>query len=121
MIGLAVINQYKKSIKTHDKIVNLIKDVKTMSLDFHHQMSVIMDILSNQQLDCCGTVAECEQLERLVKSLLANDNITTEAKNVLMDVYEYSQHGKYHQNLDEHIQHHQQDLSQWIEDIHQLS
>ncbi|WP_456277950.1 YtzH-like family protein [Bacillus sp. AK128] len=92
-----------------------------MPLDFHHQISVLMDILSNQQLDCCGTVAECEQLERIVKSLLANEHVTTEAKNVLMDVYEYSQSGKYNQNLDEHILSHQQDLSQWIEDIHQLS
>jgi archaellum component FlaC len=92
-----------------------------MPLDFHHQVSVLMDILTNQQLDCCGTVAECEQLERLVKSLLANENVTSEAKNVLMNVYEYSQNGKYTQQLDEHILSHQQDLSQWIEDIHQLS
>ncbi|WP_246941345.1 YtzH-like family protein [Bacillus pinisoli] len=92
-----------------------------MPLDYHHQLSVLMDILSNQQTDCCGTVAECEQLERLVKSLLANNELTSEAKNVLMDVYEYSQSGKYNQHLDEHILSHQQDLSQWIEDIHQLS
>jgi archaellum component FlaC len=92
-----------------------------MPLDFHHQVSVLMDILTNQQLDCCGTVAECEQLERLVKSLLTNENITSEAKNVLMNVYAYSQNGKYTQKLDEHILSHQQDLSQWIEDIHQLS
>ncbi|MFZ3589387.1 YtzH-like family protein [Bacillus sp. DJP31] len=92
-----------------------------MPLDFHNQLSVLMDILSNQQTDCCGTVAECEQLERLVKSLLANENISSEAKNTLMDVYEYSQSGKYTQHLDEHILSHQQNLSGWIEDIHQLS
>lgn len=92
-----------------------------MPLNFHNQISVLMDILSNQQTDCCGTVAECEQLERLVKSLLVNENISSEAKNVLIDVYEYSQSGKYTQHLDEHILNHQQDLSGWIEDIHQLS
>lgn len=92
-----------------------------MPLDYHNQISVLMDILSNQQTDCCGTVAECEQLERLVKSLLANDHISSEAKNVLMDVYEYSQNGKYTQHLDEHISTHQQEIAHWIEDIHQLS
>lgn len=92
-----------------------------MPLDFHNQLSVLIDILSNHQIDCCGTVAECEQLERLVKSLLANENISTEAKNVLVNVYEYSQNGKYTQHLDEHITKHQQELSQWVEEIHQLS
>jgi hypothetical protein len=92
-----------------------------MPLNFHHQLSVLMDILANHQTDCCGTVAECEQLERLVKSLLSNDHISHEAKNVLMDVYEYSQNGKYSQHLDNHITNHQQNLSQWVNDIHQFS
>lgn len=92
-----------------------------MPLNFHNQLSILMDILSNQQTDCCGTVSECEQLERLIKSLLSNPDISSEAKNVLIDVYEYSQNAKYTQNLEEHILSHQQDLSIWIEDIHQLS
>lgn len=92
-----------------------------MPLDLHNQISVLMDILSNQQTDCCGTVAECEQLERLVKSMLNNENLSSEAKNVLMDVYQYSQNGKNTQHLDEHILSHQQEISQWINDIHELS
>ncbi|KAA0549047.1 hypothetical protein FZW96_03800 [Bacillus sp. BGMRC 2118] len=92
-----------------------------MPLDLHNQISVLMDILSNQQTDCCGTVAECEQLERLVKSMLTNEHLSSEAKNVLMDVYQYSQNGKYSAHLDDHILSHQQDISRWIDDIHQLS
>jgi archaellum component FlaC len=92
-----------------------------MPINLHHQLSVIMDILSNHQTDCCGTVAECEQLERLVKSLISNHELSYEAKNTLMDVYEYSQSGKYSQHLDDHITNHQQNLSQWVNDIHQLT
>ncbi|MEH7583434.1 YtzH-like family protein, partial [Priestia megaterium] len=29
-------------------------------------MNILKDILSNHQSDCCGTVAECEQVERLI-------------------------------------------------------
>ncbi|MFD1739286.1 YtzH-like family protein [Bacillus salitolerans] len=92
-----------------------------MPINLHHQLSVLLDILANHQTDCCGTVAECEQLERLVQSLLANDNLSLEAKNVLIDVYQYSQTGKYTQHLDEHITNHQENLSHWVHDIHHFS
>lgn len=35
-----------------------------MPLNAEHQMNILKDILSNHQSDCCGTVAECEQVER---------------------------------------------------------
>ena len=42
-----------------------------MPLSHEHQISLIKDILNNQQTDCCGSVAEYEQVERLVKSLIS--------------------------------------------------
>jgi hypothetical protein len=92
-----------------------------MPIDYTHQMDILKDILSNHQMDCCGTVAECEQLERLIQSLIANPNIDQSVKQVLTDIYSYSQDGKYTQHLDNHILSHQNQLSQWIDDIDQLS
>ena len=46
-----------------------------MPLQYQDQVNLIKDILTNQQSDCCGSVSEYEQLERLIKSLMANNNV----------------------------------------------
>lgn len=92
-----------------------------MPLEYQHQISILKDILSNHQTDCCGSVAECEQMERLIKSLMVNSNLNQDFKNVLQDIYSYSQTGKYTQHLNNHIHSHQNQLSAWVNDINQLS
>ena len=44
-----------------------------MPLQYQDQVNLIKDILTNQQTDCCGSVSEYEQLERLIKSLMVNN------------------------------------------------
>lgn len=92
-----------------------------MPLNYQDQINLLQDILSNHGEDCCGSVAECEQVERLVKSLMVNQNMTSEAKPVLQEIYNYSQHGKYTSDLDEHILANQENLSNWVDDIGQFS
>ena len=91
-----------------------------MPLTLKDQVQLLKDILSSQQLECCGTVAECEQLERLAKSLMANANIDQTRKSTLQEIYRYSQNGKYTQHLNEHIQSHQNSLSQWVSEMDRL-
>lgn len=85
-----------------------------MPINQQHQLEILKDILVNHQSDCCGTVSECEQLERLIQSLLANDSVNSDVKTMLNDVYYYSQSGKHSPDLDNHISGHQEQLSQWI-------
>ncbi|MEW4151712.1 YtzH-like family protein [Bacillus thuringiensis] len=92
-----------------------------MPINQQHQLEVLKDILVNHQSDCCGTVSECEQLERLIQSLLANDNISSDAKTMLNDVYSYSQSGKSSSNLDNHISNNQEQLTQWIAEMDNFS
>ncbi|PGS56351.1 YtzH-like family protein [Bacillus sp. AFS041924] len=92
-----------------------------MPLNHEHQLTILRDILMNHQSDCCGTISECEQLERLVQSLLTNDQITDDVKSMLNDVYYYSQSGKYSSDLDQHITNHQNQLSQWVTDFNTYS
>ncbi|MFX3623102.1 MAG: YtzH-like family protein [Ectobacillus sp.] len=92
-----------------------------MPLSHEHQIAVLKDILTNHQCDCCGTVSECEQMERLIKSLMENDSINADMKTMLNDVYYYSQTGKYSSDLDQHINNHQEQLSQWISGIDSFS
>ena len=84
-------------------------------------MTILKDILTNHQSDCCGTVSECEQLERIIQSLMNNDQLDASVKSTLSDIYYYSQSGKYSSDLDQHISSHQQQLSQWVNDFDQYS
>ncbi|KAA9027455.1 YtzH-like family protein [Niallia endozanthoxylica] len=92
-----------------------------MPLQYQDQVNLLKDILSNHQTDCCGSVSECEQLERLIKSLMVNSNIDQNNKQVLGQIYDYSQSGINSSNLDAHIESHQQQLSEWVGNIDQLS
>ncbi|TXC90259.1 hypothetical protein FS935_14490 [Metabacillus litoralis] len=92
-----------------------------MPIQYHDQVNLLKDILSEHQSECCGTVAECEQLERVIKSLMVNSNTNPNVKNMLEDIYTYSQSGKNSTELDQHIQSHQEQLSQWVEDINTYS
>lgn len=92
-----------------------------MPLTHQDQVNLLKDILSNHQTDCCGSVSECEQLERLVKSLMVNNNINNNVKSVLQEIYDYSQHGIRSTDLNQHIESNQHQLSDWVNDIDQLS
>ncbi|AUO11549.1 hypothetical protein GFV16_14655 [Bacillus megaterium] len=92
-----------------------------MPLNAEHQMNILKDILSNHQSDCCGTVAECEQVERLIQSMLAKGYASTDIQATLQNVYKYTQDAKSAAHLDEHIQTNQQNLSQWVQELSTLS
>jgi hypothetical protein len=88
-----------------------------MPLSHQDQVTLLKDILSNHQTDCCGSVSECEQLERIVKSLMVNTQMDQNVKNILQEVYEYGQHGAQTADLDQHILSNQENLSQWVNNI----
>ncbi|MGG5252568.1 YtzH-like family protein [Neobacillus sp. SM06] len=92
-----------------------------MPLRYQDQVTLLKDILSNHQTDCCGSVAECEQLERLVKSLMVNGQVDENTKNILQEVYQYSQNGAYSADLNEHIQSNQENLANWVNTIGSFS
>ncbi|WP_033828117.1 YtzH-like family protein [Bacillus andreraoultii] len=92
-----------------------------MPIEHTHQMNLLKDLLQDHSEDCCGSVSECEQIERLVKSLMVNDHIDQNIKNILNDIYSYGQNGKYTQDLDAHIQNNQEQLSSWVDQIDQFS
>jgi len=92
-----------------------------MPLEHHHQVALLKDILTEHQSDCCGTVAECEQLERVIKSLMVNTDIHQDLKGVLLNIYSYSQDGKNSPELNSYITSQQNVIVQWIDDIDSFS
>ncbi|BCB05319.1 YtzH-like family protein [Bacillus sp. KH172YL63] len=92
-----------------------------MPLNSQNQMQLLSDILSNHSTDCCGSVSECEQVERLVKSLMVNADIHENVKPVLQEIYQYSHDGISSSDLENHITTNKQNLSQWVTDMNSYS
>lgn len=92
-----------------------------MPLSQQHQVALLKDILSNHRTDCCGSVSECEQVERLASILLENGQLNEHVLQVLNEVHHYSQRGQSAANLDGHITSHQDQLTQWVSSIDQYS
>lgn len=92
-----------------------------MPLSHHDQVNLLKDILSSQEADCCGSVAEYQQLERLIKSLLVNTDVDSKVKSLLQDVYQYSQNGINSGDTEGHIELHRGQLAQWVNDIGQFT
>ena len=92
-----------------------------MPISQQDKYNLLKDILNNHQVDCCGSVSECEQLKRLVKSLMTGPELDHQALSVLEEIYHYSQLGSQAVQLDNHIEAHQSELSQWVQAIDQFS
>ncbi|WP_409293421.1 YtzH-like family protein [Peribacillus sp. SCS-26] len=92
-----------------------------MPLSYEHQVTLLTDILNSHQADACGSAAECEQLERLIKSLMVNTDVNSNVKSILEEIYRYSQGGRSSLDLDSHILSHQNQIAQWVEEIGELS
>ncbi|GIN21693.1 MAG TPA: hypothetical protein DEO65_08010 [Bacillus bacterium] len=92
-----------------------------MSLSYQNQIDLLKDIMVNHLEDSQGSVSECRQIERLVKSLLTNQNIHHKLAPVLEEIYLYCQTGSQTADLESHIDSHQRHLSQWIGHIDQYT
>ncbi len=92
-----------------------------MPIQYTDQLNLLKDILQDHLEDCCGTVSELEQIERLVKQLMMNHQVDPEIQAILEDIYYYGQKGKYSSDLDNHISTYQNQLSNWVDSIDQLS
>ncbi|ALC82054.1 MULTISPECIES: YtzH-like family protein [Bacillus] len=92
-----------------------------MGLNYFDQVHLLKDILAAHLSDCCGTTAEYEQLERIIKSLMVNTELDTNMKSILGDIYRYSQSGISAASMDGHISEHQENLTHWIKEIDSYS
>ncbi|MGP7818404.1 YtzH-like family protein [Niallia sp. 01092] len=92
-----------------------------MPINHEDQINLLKDILNNHQSDCCGSVSECEQLERLITSLKENGNIDQNILPTLEEIHQYSQKGIQSSNINDHIGSYQGQLSQWVDNINALS
>ncbi len=94
----------------------------TMTLSVNNQLTLLYDILDEQQADCCGSVSEYEQIIRLVESMVRNNSITNEQLlSLLPDIYHYGRQGVSAQNLPDHITAHKKNMDDWINALQQTT
>lgn len=89
-----------------------------MTLTVNNQLTLLHDILDEQTIDCCGNVAEYQQIKRIVQSITAKNNITDEQLlQLLPEIYNYGRQGEIAQNLPEHITTNKSNIENWISAI----
>lgn len=92
-----------------------------MPLTHLHQLTMLKDILTEHLSDESGTISEYAQLNRLIESLLTNDNVSEDIKSQLHTIKLYSQQGEISTNSEEHIAIHHSIITQWVNEIDNFS
>ncbi|MDC3415805.1 YtzH-like family protein [Aquibacillus salsiterrae] len=89
-----------------------------MTLNVNDQLHVLYDLLTEQSEDCCGSISECQQIKRIVQSIMAKNSVNNqELAQILPEIYHYGRQGELAQNLDEHISANQENIKNWVQAI----
>ncbi|WP_096436213.1 YtzH-like family protein [Alteribacter populi] len=85
-----------------------------MSMNYHHQLQLLVDILKNQDTEHFGSKDEYAQLERLARSLLKNTEVQEEVKTLLTTIEQYSHE---HQADGTFNALNSEEIQQWVQGI----
>ncbi|PYZ93800.1 hypothetical protein CR194_11680 [Salipaludibacillus keqinensis] len=85
-----------------------------MSIDYHHQLELLNDILENQLDEHYGSHDEFHQLQSLIQSLTQNPDVPLELKQTLAAIEQYAYQ---HDQEGQHAISPSPELSQWIQAV----
>lgn len=89
-----------------------------MTLNTNHLLTLLHDILDEQCVDCCAEVSEYQQIKRLVKNMMANNQITDEQLlQLLPEIYNYGIQGENATNIEDHINENKTNIQSWMSAI----
>ena len=96
-----------------------------MTLTVQNQLTLLHDLLDEQMSHKNGSVAEYQQIKRLVQSLTANKQVSNgQLLQLLPEIYNYGLQGEIAQSLPEHITTNKANIETWknvIQHINQLA
>lgn len=93
-----------------------------MTLTVHNQLTLLHDLLDEQMADNSGSIAEYQQIKRLVQSMMAKNAISDEQLlQLLPEIYNYGRQGEIAQSLPEHIESNKENIENWKSVIQQNS
>jgi hypothetical protein len=90
-----------------------------MPIDQNHQIAILTDILKTQQLDCCATTSEYEQIARLTGHLLEHNQVPAGMRETLELVRHYGVLGKTNDVSGLYVHQNQNQLNDWVETLEQ--
>jgi len=93
-----------------------------MPLTTKDQMNVLYDLLSEQAEECCGSVSEYQQIQRLARSLLSkkatnNDDFL----QILPQIYDYGRDGEATEDDNQYVISNQAQLNEWVHSIQNIN
>lgn len=93
-----------------------------MTLTVQNQLTLLHDILDEQIADSSGSIAECQQIKRLVQAMIAKKTINDEQLlQLLPEIYNYGRQGEIAQSLSEHIDSNRENIANWKTVIQQIN
>jgi len=93
-----------------------------MTLSVHDQLRLLHDLLDEQIVENTGSIAEYQQIKRLIKEMIAKDKISDEQLlNLLPEIYNYGRLGEIAQSSPEHIMTNTDNIENWKNVIEQFN
>ncbi len=91
-----------------------------MTLSVNDQLRLLHDLLDEQMIDSAASIAEYQQIKRLIQKMIAKNKITDEQLlQVLPEIYNYGRQGEIAQSLSEHITSNMENIENWKNAIQQ--
>lgn len=93
-----------------------------MALTTKDQMNVLYDLLSEHAQDCCGSVSEYQQIQRLARALLSKKAIDNDDfLQALPHIYDYGLNGEQTDNDAQFVSSNQAQLNEWVNSIQNIN
>ncbi|HEX6594665.1 MAG TPA: YtzH-like family protein [Bacillota bacterium] len=92
-----------------------------MSLNVNDQLTLLFDLLDDHYEGCCTSVAEYEQIKRIVQHVTRHSQVPDEIASVLADIYNYGHEGESSLNIQQYTSARKQDINKWKHSIQQFS
>lgn len=93
-----------------------------MTLSVNDQLRLLHDLLDEQMLDNSGSIAEYQQIKRLIQKITADNKITDDQLlQLLPEIYNYGRLGEIAQNSPEHITSNIDNIEDWKNAIQQIN
>lgn len=93
-----------------------------MTLSVNDQLRLLHDLLDEQMLDNTGSIAEYQQIKRLIQEMIAKDKINDDQLSKLLpEIYNYGRQGEIAQSSSEHISTNTDNIENWKNVIEQFN
>jgi len=93
-----------------------------MTLSVNDQLRLLHDLLDEQMIDSSGSIAEYQQIKRLIQEMVAKNKVTDdELLQLLPEIYNYGRQGEIAQSSTEHITSNKENIESWKSAIQQTT